>query len=319
MTRTRGRGSIRTGRVAPARLAAIALLALLVCCLGSGCGGAKGSGEATIVVASRGYDEDELLREIYAQSLEAAGFAVRRSDLPAGLLLKGLEEGRLSGYPDHLETAFAEVTQTEQWDAPSSTGLAYGEIEDPLAAKGLVALAPASFERSSAVAVPRKTAEGSHLSELSDLKEPARHMDVVEREVYCYGRGRCLNRLEQGYGVSFRSFRGVPFREQSSLPYEALRSGEADAAIVVDTEGRLARAGRWLALFEDDEDRLQASNPLWLTSQDVIEEAGPEYERAILAAQKHLTVEVMRRLNAEVELDGESPSKVAAGFLKSLG
>jgi osmoprotectant transport system substrate-binding protein len=296
------------------------LLALLACLLASGCGGAsKESGEVTIVVGSRGYGEDEVLREIYAQSLRAAGFKVRESNFPAGLLLHGLEEGRLSGYVDHLDTAFAEATEAEPWDAPGSADLAYREIRARSEGKGLVPFAPASYRRSSTVAIPREIAEAEGLAELSDLRGPARKMSVLEREVYCFGRERCLGAMERGYGVVFAAFQGLSLSEPSSAPYAALRSGETDAAVVVDTEGRLAHRGRWLTLLEDDKHRLQATNPLWMTTQDVIDEAGPAYERALLAAQKGLTVRSMRRLNAEVELEGKSPAAVASEYLKSLG
>jgi len=272
----------------------------------------------TITVGSLGYPEDELLREIYAHALESEGFHVRRSDLAGGLLLSGLEQGRISGYPEHLDTAFAEATSTEPWVAPASTGVAYQETKERFEQKGLLPFPPTSFRRASAIAIRTKVAEEQGIESLSDLKGPSSEMNVTAREIYCYGRGRCLRGFERGYGVYFAEYSGISFREPSSVLYKALRSGEADAVVVVNTDGRLAQKKNWLVVLEDDRHRLPAANALWMTSQNVVEEAGPDYEKAILAAQRGLTVKVMQRLNVEVELEGKPPGDVAAEYLQSI-
>jgi glycine betaine/choline ABC-type transport system substrate-binding protein len=143
-------------------------------------------------------------------------------------------------------------------------------------------------------------------------------MNVTARELYCYGRGRCLSAFERGYGVDFTGYFGVSLHEPSSVLYKLLRTTKADAVVVVNTDGRLATKKSWLTVLEDDRHRLPATNAIWITSQKVVDEAGPDYEKAILAAQKGLTVEAMRRLNTKVELEGRSPGDVAAEYLKSI-
>lgn len=315
-------GEIEGGCPAGWRTAIAILLALAVSCAGAGCGGSAGAkehGEVTITVGSLGYPEDELLREIYAHALESAGFHVRRSDLAGGLLLSGLEQGRVSGYPEHLDMAFAEATSTEPWVAPASTEAAYRETKERLEQKGVIPLPPTSFRRAGAIAIPSKMAKEQGIKSLSDLKRPSGEMNVMARELYCYGRGRCLGGFERGYGVDFTGYSGVSLHEPSSVLYKALRAGEADAVVVINTDGRLASKKNWLVVLEDDRDRLPATNALWMTSQNVVDEAGPDYEKTILAAQRGLTVKVMRELNAKVELEGQPPAKVAAGYLKSIG
>jgi glycine betaine/choline ABC-type transport system substrate-binding protein len=312
---------VTAGSAVERKLAAAAVLPVLVlCCVTSGCGsdaGAKGHSEVTIAVTSRGYPEEKLLREIYAHALEAAGFKVVRRDDPGLLPPEELEKGQVSGYPDHLETVLSEVAHVQLEDIPGSAKAAYEEAKRELKAKGLIPFAPASFGHSSAVAVLRKTAEARNLETLSDLKDPSSEMGVVSGEYYCYCHGReCLGSLEREYGIVFKGFN---LAEPPPRLYEALRGGETDAAMVLSTAGELARKKPWLVLLEDDEHRLPAANALWLTSQDVIDEAGPDYEKAILGVQKGLTVEVMRELDAAVELEGKPPAKVAAEYLKSIG
>lgn len=144
-------------------------------------------------------------------------------------------------------------------------------------------------------------------------------MSVRERELYCHGRQNCLGGFERNYGIVFELFSAISLGEPSSLQLKALKQGEIDAVALITTDGQLARDRDWLVLLEDDEDRMPAANAVWMTRQDVIDEAGPAYERAILEAQKGLTLAKIRQLDAEVELEEKSPGAVAAGYLRSIG
>ena len=296
------------------------LSTLALGCVVVGCGGAsaKQPDEVTITVSSRGYSEDVLLREIYAQALEAAGFEVKRFNGKLSLISEGLENGEVSGYPDYLDTALTEVTPLKLAYAPGSPEVAYEEAKREFGKKGLVPFPPASVARTNAVGLLKRTAHERGLKTLSDLKGPAEEM-TVEGPLYCHTRSDCVGGLERRYGIFFNKGFIQTKPGASSLPlYKALKDGEADAVMLVATDGRLV-GKNWLTLLEDDEHRLPAANVFWMTRQNVIDEAGPDYEKAILAAQTGLTVEVMRKLNAKVELEEEQPAKVAAEYLKSIG
>lgn len=290
-------------------------LVVLVIGMAIGCGSdTDEKGATTIVVSSRNLPEENLLREIYAQSLEAAGFKVRRYDYEPGVPSVELEKGRISGYPEHLNTALTEATPIKLEQVPGSADLAYEEAKRELAKKGLVPFPPTPVVRTNAVALLKTTAERQGLRALTDLKGASERMSV-EGEYYCSARADCLGGLDRKYGIVFGAFTA---NEPPARLYKALRRDDTDAVMLVTTEGRLARKRDWLVLLEDNEHRLPAANAFWLTREEVIDEAGPDYEKAILEAQKGLTLEVMRELNAKVELDGEPPAKVAAAYLKSI-
>lgn len=295
-----------------------ALACVTIACSAVGCGstGARGDGQVTITVTSRGYSEEVLLREIYAHSLEAAGFSVKRKDDPSLLPPEELERGIVSGYPDHLENALMEVGRLELADVPGSTAAAYSEAKKRLAEKGLVPFPPTPFSHSSAVVLRRTTAERLGVKSLADLAARSRQMKVIEGVYFCYCYGpECLTSLERDYGIAFGGFSTV--KPQSRL-YAALRSGDTDAAVVLSSEGQLAHDKPWLVVLEDKQRRLPASNAIWVTSRKAVAEAGPGYEEAILAAQKGLTLPVIRRLLAEIELEGKRPATVAADYLESI-
>ncbi len=295
-----------------------ALIALIVASgfIVSGCGGAdaKENGEITLTVASRGYAEEKVLREIYAQSLEAAGFEVKRRST-GGLPPEEMEKGLIAGYPDHLDTALTERTSLELEDAPVSAKVAYQEVKRQAGETGFVAFPPASLDRANVIGVRKETAEESGLEALADLKGPSARMRALVAGVSC-PNWLCLVSFERAYGITFEGFSAVD--DVGSL-YKALRSGKTDAIVLTNTDGRLASEKRWLVLLEDEQHRMAAGNVFWMTNEDAIDEAGPDYEEAIVDAQDELTLDVIRELTAQVELEGKSPVKVVAVYLKSAG
>jgi glycine betaine/choline ABC-type transport system substrate-binding protein len=306
------RRSIAVGRTAIALLAA-----LLLGCLGAGCGGGGGPKDpaaVTITVGSKNTAEEAILGEIYAQGLEAAGFRVKRKPrLPSGLPPFEQKDLHISGYPEHLNIALKDILKIKR-DVPGDPAKAYAIARQGLAEKGLTAFPPTSFSRSKVVGMLRRTAEERGLKTLSDLKGQAEGM-TIEAGSFCRFLTDCLLGLERLYGISFKAYSAIEPEQR----YEVLESGEADASMLLSTEGRLAPKKSRFVVLEDDKHRLPAGNVFWLTKTEVAEEAEPRYERAILDAQRGLTLEAMQELDATVKLDKRPPAKVAAEYLRSIG
>jgi glycine betaine/choline ABC-type transport system substrate-binding protein len=300
------------------RVAAALLLTLLLGCLWAGCGGGsddpKKPGEVTIVVGSKDTAEELILGEIYAQTLEAAGFRVKReAKLPAGyppFEQKGLH---ISGYPEHLNIALKDILKI-RGNVPGNAAKAYAIAKQGLAERGLTAFPPTSYGRSKAVGMLRTTAEKRDLKTLTDLKAQAGEMSVVASYL-CRVLPDCLAGLERTYRIAFGAYTAIEPPER----YEWLEDGEAEASILLNTEARLAGKRTRFVVLEDDKHRLPAGNVFWLTKTEVAEEGGPRYEKAILAAQKDLTLKKVQEMDAEVNLEGRSPAEVAADYLKSTG
>ena len=130
----------------------------------------------------------------------------------------------------------------------------------------------------------------------------------------CHIRLDCLGGLETYYGVSFKSFSGI----DPDTRYEVLEDGEADASMIYSTDGELAAHEEKFVALEDDKHAFPAGNVIFVTSPEVIEKAGPDYEETIVAVQEGLTLPVVRELNAQVEVEGQDPERVAIRYLKSI-
>jgi glycine betaine/choline ABC-type transport system substrate-binding protein len=268
----------------------------------------------TITVGSKSTAEEVIIAEIYAQALEGAGFKVKREHrIPPGLPpfeQKGL---RISGYPEHLNIALKDILKVKR-DVPGNRMTAYRIAKRGLEERGLTAFPPTSFSRSKAVGMLRKTAEERNLKTLSDLKGRAADISLAAGR-FCTFLTDCLVGLTNFYGIVFGPIMAI----EPNLRYKVLETGRADASILLSTEARLAGKNSRFVVLEDDKHRLPAGNVFWLTTTDLVKEAGPAYEKTIVAAQKGLTLKLMRELNAKVKLEHEPVAKVAAEYLKSIG
>ena len=98
-----------------------------------------------------------------------------------------------------------------------------------------------------------------------------------------------------------------------------LDDGQADLSIVFTTDPQLSAQAEDYVILEDDQGVFPAGNPIFVASQSVVDEAGPDFQSTIETVQEGLTLEVMQELNARVDLDREEPAAVATAYLTDSG
>lgn len=311
------------------RLSAVgAILAVALTLAGCGGDAPVDKAEVTLKVRFEGSPERRLVGQIYAQALRQSGYDVKVGKSPvfgSTGFLDEVKSGKLAGYPEYLSTALFYNFEVEIEDIPAETGVAYRQVRKDLEKEGLTAFPPAPYSIANAVGMLRRTAEARGLKTDSDLKGKAEEM-TLKGPTYCHVSVECLAGIERYYDTAFESIsyeRALTpeltwWRAEPDWRYEVLENGEADASILFNTDARLAAEKDKFVMLEDDKHIFPASNFVWVTSPDLVEESGPDYEKTILAAQKGLTMGTMRKLNAKMELGGKPPAKVAAEYLKSI-
>ena len=83
--------------------------------------------KVSLTIGSKNFPEQEILGEVYAQALTAAGYKVQ-SDLSLGsetVALKTLKAGKISGYPEYASTALTAFFGLEPEEVPSSATQAW--------------------------------------------------------------------------------------------------------------------------------------------------------------------------------------------------
>ncbi len=268
-----------------------------------------------LTIGSKNFTEQIVLGEIYSQGLEAAGYDVS-TDLNLGsetIALQALKKDEISGYPEYVSTALTSFYGKDADQVPADPQEAFDAVSQEVEADGLVALPPTPF--SSANAVGLLTAEAAELEveTISDLEGKSQDL-ALYGSPECRQRIDCLIGLEQNYGLDFKSFTPVDI----GLRYEVLDKGQADLSIVFTTDAQLGASDEY-TILEDDQGVLPAGNVVFMTKQETIDEAGPDYAETIEKVQSGLTIEVMQELDARVDIDKQQPAQVASDYLKEAG
>jgi glycine betaine/choline ABC-type transport system substrate-binding protein len=322
-------------RSGPRVLAPLVAVAVLVCTvLLSACGGdddekASTNGEpsaqvitrnadnagVSITVGSKNFTEQFILGEIYAQALQAAGYKVKK-DLNLGseqIAFKALKGGDLDGYPEYTSTALTSFFNVKATDVPSDAQQAVEQSRDQFAKEGLVASDPTPFTSANAVGMLKKKADDLGVKKVSDLEDKSQDLTLYGSPE-CRQRPDCLVGLEQDYGLEFKRFVPVDI----GLRYEVLDKGQADLSIIFTTDAQLSTR-RDVVTLEDDKKVFPPGNVTFVARKSKMDEAGADMQKTIELVQGGLSVNVMRELNARVDVDREQPRQVARAYLRESG
>jgi osmoprotectant transport system substrate-binding protein len=274
------------------------------------------NGKVSLTIGSKNFPEQEILGEIYAQGLKAAGYKVK-SDLNLGsetVAHKAVQSGAVSGYPEYASTALTSFFGLEPEEVPSDAGEAWEKANEEFEKEGLVAFEPTPFASANAVGLLKSTAEKYELEDISDLEGVSEKLSLYGSPE-CRQRIDCLAGLEELYGLKFKSFHPVDI----SLRYTVLEKGQADLSILFTTDPQLSAEKDKFVILNDDKHAFPAGNVIFVTTPKVVEKAGPDYEKTIVQVQEGLTLPVMQELDARVELEKQTPKEAAAAYLKSAG
>ncbi len=271
--------------------------------------------KTTVVVGSKNFTEQKVLGEIYAQAFAAAGYQVR-TELNLGdekTALKALEDGQIDGYPEYTGTALLSFFDVPTDQLPKDPTEAYDQVKADFAKDGIEALPPTPFTSSNEVGLTQaKAQELGGITKISDLKGKSQDLTLYGTPE-CRQRMDCLLGLQKVYGLKFQKF--VPV--DPALRHEVLEKGQADLSIVFTTDPQNKRDN--LVLLEDDQGMFPPYNSTFLVKRSFAEQAGPDLAKTVELVNRGLTAEAMQELNARVDLDKQTPAKVAKAYLQESG
>lgn len=274
------------------------------------------NGKVSLTIGSKNFPEQEILGEIYAQALTAAGYKVK-SALNLGsetVALKAVKTGQISGYPEYASTALTSFFGLEPEEVPADATEAWEKANEEFEKEGLEAFEPTPFASANAVGTTTATAKKYGLKTVSDLEGVSEKLSLYGSPE-CRQRIDCLAGLEELYGLKFKKF--VPI--DIALRYTVLEKGQADLSILFTTDPQLSAEKDKFVILEDDKKVFPAGNVIFVTTKKVAEEAGPDYEKTILQVQEGLDLKVVQELDARVELEKQTPKEAAAAYLEAAG
>ena len=272
---------------------------------------ARAQVDRPVVVASKPFAESFVLAEIFAQLLEARGFAVdRRPGLGATeIAFAALRQNQIDVYPEYTGTGLLAILG----ENPQGSGDdAFRRVAAVFRERwGVRWLPPLGFENTYAIAVRPATADSLGLETLSDLAREGATLRAGLSPDFI-GRADGLPGLRAAYGL----FPGEVRALLQAVKYQALAEAEVDVIDGYATDGQIARYD--LVVLQDDLGFFPPYDAAALVSARLMEEQ-PAAVAALTELSGLIDEPAMREMNRRVEMDGVAVAVVAADALRALG
>jgi osmoprotectant transport system substrate-binding protein len=291
------------------RLFILPLLALLTMVLVVACtGGDPSSTVPSIKVGSKDFTEQLILGEMYALTLEKAGFQVERKLNLGGtpVAQDSLERGEIDLYPEYTGTGLLTVLKL-----PASSDR--NEVFEKVAAGykeqfNLVWLEPAPMNNTQALVMTQEGSQRFNIKTISEMASRADQLVMIGPPEFAQ-REDGLPGIKTAYGsFELKEYKAV----DPGLRYKGLVASEADVAVAFGTDGEISAFN--LVILQDDKNLFPPYQVAPVVRQELIDQ-NPGVVDALNAIAPKLTDTVMQRLNYEVTGKQREPAEVAKEFL----
>ncbi|MDN5347749.1 MAG: osmoprotectant transport system substrate-binding protein [Clostridia bacterium] len=269
-----------------------------------------------LVIASQNYAEPQILSEMIKQLLEAKlHIAVdhKRNFQGSTAVHQAMEAGDVQMYVSYTGTQFTGILGmkvTEEWKDRRKV---YEYVRDRFHEKYKVKVfEPFGFNNTYALAVRRETAEKLNLKKASDLAPHSKNMAIATDPTFQERKGDGWDDLAKTYGYNFKKVVGMAY----DLMYQALKSGDVDAAVAYSTDGRIPAYD--LVILEDDRKFFPPYDAVLFMKEEVLQQ-NPEVEKIIAPLIGSFTEETIAKLNSRVDVEKKEPAEVAREYLKEKG
>ena len=303
-------------RYRTAALGALTLALLVSACSTGGSSTAPGASTAqrpAVVIGSEGFDESQLLAEIYAQALEAKGYTVTRQDFATrDLALPAFDSGDVNVLPEYIGSLLRELGGTASGDtAETMTNLATA-----LEPKNATVLNAATAQDGDGFVVRKETADQYSLVTMSDLAEVADKL-TWGLPAECSDNPSCGPGLKDVYGIDIATLQVENLTACSGEMATALNEGGIGVAELCTTQADIAKFN--FVLMQDDQKLIPAQNVAPVVRNDLLAAAPDDFEATLNAVSAKLTTDELTKLNVRVSVNQESIASVATQWLADQG
>jgi osmoprotectant transport system substrate-binding protein len=265
-------------------------------------------------IGARVFTEQTMLAELTAQYLRDKGYNVQiTGGLGSNLARSAQESGQLDLLWEYTGVSLVAYNHVDEKLDSDQT---YQRVKELDAKKGLVWLSPSKFNNTYALALPDKIAQQypqvNNMSDLTTvLKAEADKGHIVALDTEFANRSDGLVGMVKHYGMNLG--RENTRQMDAGLVYTALRNGQVFAGLVYTTDGRLNAFK--LKVLADDKHYFPDYTAAPVIRKEYLDKH-PQLADLLKPLAALLDNQTMRTLNARIDVDHESPTVVAAEFLR---
>jgi osmoprotectant transport system substrate-binding protein len=265
-----------------------------------------------IVVASKGFTEQDILSELLAQQIEAkTNLKVGRRRFTSALVThQALVAGKIDAYVEYTGTALVGILKQKKYKDPK---VVYQKLKQDYAQKfNLEVMEPLGFENTFAMII---RGEDARRYRVKTLSEAARYTpqwrggfgyEFMEREDGFSG-------LAQTYNLRFAQ---SPRVMDLGLIYRALLQKQVDMINGNSTDGQIFRLD--LVVLKDDKQYFPPYQAVPIVRQQTLQKY-PQLSQVLSQLNGRITDKEMQRLNYLVEGELRDIKQVVLEFRRSKG
>ena len=260
----------------------------------------------SITVASKNFTESVILGEMLRHLIRQSGAeAVHRRQLGGTRVLwNALLSGEIDAYPEYTGTLLQEILAKENLHTEA-------QLQAALAKRGLRMTRPLGFNNTYAIGIKAALSKKLGLRTISDLRQHPELVMGFSNEFMDRADG--WPGLQRRYGLSQQNVRGL----DHDLAYRGMESGTLQVMDLYATDAEISYYK--LRTLKDDLHYFPVYDAVILYRAD-LQQRAPEAVALFKRLAGRIDAAAMSAMNAQVKLNGESETAVAADFLeKKLG
>jgi osmoprotectant transport system substrate-binding protein len=281
---------------------------ILIALLGiSACGG----GERKVVIGSKEFTEQVILRQMMAALIEGNSDIKTEQKYLGGTLIcfNSLKNGEIDLYAEYTGTALTTILEQKLITDPQEV---YDTVKRDFMEYELVWLKPLGFNNTYTLTMRRDQAQELGVQKISDLEAHKDNLrsgfthEFLERPDGYPG-------LIKHYGWSLDK---EPKGMDPGLMYKAIAGGDVDLICGFATDGRISAFD--LVMLEDDKQFFPPYYAAPVIRADTLKKH-PELEDILNKLAGKIDDETMLKLNYAVDEEGRKAAEVAKDFLQKHG
>jgi osmoprotectant transport system permease protein len=271
---------------------------------------ARPGAHRAVVIGAKTFTEQYILSAILGDQIHReTGLPIKLvQSLGSTVAFDALRTGEIDAYVEYSGTIWA--TLMKRTDVPEDRKEVLRAVSRWLSDEHAGVLVGAlGFENTYALAMRGAEARSLGIRTISDLARHASGMTIGGD--YEFFQRAEWTAVKERYGIAFADQRSM----DPSLMYQAVANGDVDVISAFSTDGRIAAFD--LAVLEDDKHVIPPYDAIILASPRLAREH-PEALASLRALTGTITPDRMRAMNLAVDRRNQSPSEVAATFIRSL-
>jgi osmoprotectant transport system substrate-binding protein len=289
----------------------------------AGAGSSAGTGstpaaKAPLKIGSDGFDEARVVAEVYAQALEAQGYAVDRAGIGLGtrdVTNAALFSGQIDMKPEYIGSGLAKLGGTSTNDPAKNQAGLQEKLKDQ--GGGITVLGYTPGQDTNALVVRKETADQYSLTKWSDLTPVASNLKWG-LATDCPTNPVCAGALKDQYGIDTTKINLTLLDACSQAMDDALKAKTIDVAELCSTGPEIIVNG-WVRL--DDDKKTQPADAIApVVRNDYLAKVDKAaFQKILDDVSAKIDTPTMADLYKQVSIDKKDLKDVASAWLKANG